>query len=194
MHWLKQYVQTTHTGMQSSYEDWRGMCRPQYVVSILYDLLQSFPWGRSRGELTSRQDSQWNAAVLPLLFQYLLIRTGEETAAVSAARWEQCMRIRVGSWRRQHDFSHLQCQQLLLRSVHWVVSMVQTENCCSPKAQGKWTTCARSCGGLPQATRKKYQQKLHTKLETEGVILDFWNLLRKSYILVMWAKGGNFGM
>jgi len=39
MHLLKSYVQMAHTDMQSSDKDWRGICRPQYVVSICYDLL-----------------------------------------------------------------------------------------------------------------------------------------------------------
>lgn len=160
MHWLKLYVRTTHTGTQSGYEDWGGMCRPQCVLSLWYDPLSSssLRGAHQQTRLPVKYDSPSPSFSIPARKNWR-----GNCHCVSAARWEQHMGIRAASWRRQDDFFHLQCQLLLLRSIHWVVSMVQTENSCFPTAQGKWRACARSCGGLPQATRKNISRSFSTQ-------------------------------
>lgn len=84
-------------GIQRECTDWSCMCGQltQACNPVIKtgeecaDLSAHSPFGMTCchrlpcGELTSRQGSQWNTTVLPLLFPYLLVRTGEETATVS---------------------------------------------------------------------------------------------------------------
>lgn len=198
------------------------MCRPQYVVLVLYSaLLHS-----SLQKLYQQLILQCNTADLHYLFNTCSYELERKLLGIKTILWFKKKKNNniSGRWIAEFNSRHpFHWRNISVGSkvgavdggwgqkkIGWLISVAVPTFAAEKRSlnsdhsadlhswfshsQGKYRDCARCCGGLPQVRRKIPTEASPQKTESERVILYSLNLLENCYILLIWIIVGILGM